>query len=111
MSEMEKILALEGELTIERAGEIRTLILNAIQETQGRLTIDVGRLGKVDIFGLQILCSTHRLAVKLKREFVFKGTPSVSFREALKLSSYGQRADCTLASACLCCDIGGARNG
>ena len=55
----EGVLALSGELTIERAEELRLKLLKSIKKV-GTLVLNLKKVTKVDLSCIQLLCSTNR---------------------------------------------------
>ncbi len=62
-SEKYEVIALEGELVIQRIQEIRQQVLTAFQRA-GSLELDLSGVTAIDTTGLQLLCSAHRSALK-----------------------------------------------
>lgn len=54
-------LALSGEQTVQRIGELKKQLLSALEET-GRLAINLQDVARADLTFLQLLCSAHRTA-------------------------------------------------
>jgi anti-anti-sigma regulatory factor len=63
------LLKTVGELTIENAESLKTILIQALEGTD-LLSLDLAQVGAVDIAGLQLLCSAHKTASRLNKELV-----------------------------------------
>ena len=99
-------LTLSGELTIQRAGELKDRLLEA-QESVPSLLLNLEGVAEVDASCFQLLCSAHRSAVQADKGLGFTGTIPVSFRQAVKDAGYTKEVCCTAGSgSCLWEGIG-----
>ena len=90
-----EVLKLEGDLTIERAGELKLALMEAIESANGVL-IQLIELKKVDLTALQLLCSAHRSALmSKKRLFINNSTPAI-FRDVVNKAGFARHMGCTL---------------
>jgi anti-anti-sigma regulatory factor len=55
-------LRIEGDLTLPRAGEVRSLLMEAFEKAD-HISLDLGAVAEADAAGLQLLCAAHRSAV------------------------------------------------
>lgn len=55
-------IALDGEITIYRAAELRQTLLGALQGQAGGLDIDLAAVTEIDSAGVQLLMATKRAA-------------------------------------------------
>jgi len=55
------VVALDGELTIKRAQQLRDL-LQAQMPSGKQIILDLSAVNAIDISGLQLICSTHKTA-------------------------------------------------
>jgi len=62
-------LQIEGEMTLEHAAEIKQALLDLLA-VSGALSVDCAKVDRVDLAGLQLLCSLVRSAVDQKRQLV-----------------------------------------
>jgi anti-anti-sigma regulatory factor len=58
----EVVLIMEGALTIERAGEVKEMILNAMRNS-ATVVIRFMENSRIDISFLQLVCAAHRSAL------------------------------------------------
>ena len=58
------VLKLEGNWTIERAGELKAALLEAVNNSE-HIVIDLGELTDTDLSAVQLLCSAHRTSARM----------------------------------------------
>ncbi len=92
-------LVLEGELIIDHAEELRRFFVEAL-ESAGHLVLNIENVRKVDLFGLQVLCSAHRSARQANRELRLFGRQPEAFRNAVQQSGFGNHARCNVSNFC-----------
>jgi anti-anti-sigma regulatory factor len=92
-------LVLEGEMIIDHAEELKTILLEALKNG-GSLGIAMDRVNKVDLFGLQVLCSAHRFAVKAGKELILIGERPEALRDAIATAGFGRTAACFAHRTC-----------
>jgi len=92
-------LAIEGEMIIDHAEELKRFFLGALE---GRRSVELNMAGvsKVDIFGLQLLCSAHRYAGKADKELTLIGQQPEALRDAIVMAGYGCTAPCSAEKTC-----------
>jgi anti-anti-sigma factor len=92
-------LVLEGEMIIDHAEELKRILLEALV---GRRSLDINMEGvnKVDMFGLQVLCAAHRLAMKFDKELKLIGQRPEALRDAIVMAGYGLTAACSADKTC-----------
>ena len=83
MTSASNVIALEGELTIYRAAELKPLLLAALPGT-GPLELDLAEVTEVDTAGLQLLMMLRREAQALGRALHLR-SPSLAMVEAFEL--------------------------
>ncbi len=92
------VLVLTGDVTIERAAQLKSALLKAMARFS-KIEIDLTGLERADLSLLQIICAAHRSAPGLGVEIDLHGAPSSAFiqtaRRAGLLSTDPQR--CGLA--------------
>lgn len=66
-------LALDGELTIYRAAELRATLLGALAAGDGDLHIDIGGVTEVDSAGVQLLLAAQKSARARQRTLRLAG--------------------------------------
>ena len=75
-------LALEGELTIGRAGELRTALINALDKVS-HLQLNFEKVTDIDLSCLQLICSTHKTAAGMKKRLTVTGN-SQTFKKKME---------------------------
>ena len=83
MTRPSNVIALEGELTIYRAAELKPLLLAALPGT-GPIELDLAEVSEVDTAGLQLLMLLRREAQALGRALQLR-SPSLAMVEAFEL--------------------------
>ncbi len=71
-------LRLEGDLTIEHAGELKNALSEA-SDLKQNVRICLERVASADVAVLQLICSAHRAFEAENRLISFEGEPSESF--------------------------------
>ena len=66
------VLKLKGNWTIERAGELKPALLEALNSSEN-IVIDLEELTDTDLSAVQLLCSAHRASVKLGKQLGIYG--------------------------------------
>ncbi|MGC8494785.1 MAG: STAS domain-containing protein [Syntrophobacteraceae bacterium] len=61
------ILKLRGDWTIERAGELKPALLEALANSE-QIVIDMGELSGLDLSTIQLLCSAHRKSIRCGKQ-------------------------------------------
>ena len=92
-------LLIEGEMIIDHAEELKEIILNALDSVSS-LNLDIEAVKKVDLFGLQVLCSAHRSAMKAGKELTLIGEWHEALRDAIVMTGYGSTVACSTDSSC-----------
>lgn len=76
-------LSLDGELTKERAEEVRSALIKALDKTD-EVLLKFNRASRADLTCLQLLCSAHRTATKMNKRIAFNGKfPAVLHQAAI----------------------------
>lgn len=91
----EGVLAINGDLTIENADELRSALIKALLNAD-RVLLDCGASSKADLAGLQLLCSAHRTALRLKKQFQFKSPCREAVKTAAEKTGYLRTRGCSL---------------
>jgi len=66
-------VALDGELTIYRAAELKATLLAALAGGNGAIEIDLGGVTEIDSAGVQLLLAARRSAQAAQRAFALVG--------------------------------------
>jgi anti-anti-sigma regulatory factor len=88
-----RILRFTGDLTISRACEVKTALLESLKEAEG-VEVDLSSVGEADLSCLQVLCSAHRTSKRLGRSFGLGDNASGAFKQAVR------RGLCTFQRMC-----------
>ena len=96
------VIVLEGDLTVERAGELRKTLLDAFNSVK-QVSFDLEKVTSVDLSCLQLLCSAHRTASLMGKELLQIGDSSGRLKETVKSAGYPRSIGCTedMAKGCL----------
>jgi anti-anti-sigma regulatory factor len=86
----------DGGLTVVHAAEIRKALLKALKAADG-VVIDAGNVTNVDISGLQLLCSAHRMAAESGKRISYTGKLPGAFQKAAEEAGYERPAGCRFA--------------
>jgi len=92
-------LTLEGEMIVDHAEELKGIVLDALQHS-GTLVLDLARISKVDLFGLQVLCSAHRSALKTDQKMSIHGEQPDAFRDAIHMAGFNCSVACVADKSC-----------
>lgn len=80
-------LALSGGLTIQRAQELKTVLVNASEQAQ-HLSLNLEQVSEVDLSGLQLLCALHRQLQGTGKQLTITGRIPEPFKAAVEISGY-----------------------
>lgn len=86
-------LTLEGEICIQRANELKTALIRALDSFDD-VVLNIERVTDVDISCLQLLCSAHRTAIGLKKSITCSNEPSQVFNQVLVNSGLNRLNGC-----------------
>lgn len=92
---------LDGGITIDRAEELRQLLLGAVKNAAGPLMIDLAKINHIDLFGFQLLCSTQLFARKINCQLTWRGSPNPGIDETLLQSGFTNQAEFSELQSCL----------
>jgi anti-anti-sigma factor len=92
-------LVIEGEMIIDHAEELKRFFLDAL-EGRHSLKLNMTGVSKVDLFGLQVLCSAHRFAMKADKDLALSGQLPEALRDAIVMAGYGRTASCPADKTC-----------
>lgn len=90
------VLSIEGELSIEHARDLKAALVESI-ENSNNLIIELERVTGVDLAGLQLFCSAHRTAEKLKKHLAFSRDVPEAFKESVRNAGYLRHKGCMLS--------------
>lgn len=103
-----KVVTLEGDLTIQRACELKERLLDALRSSSHTL-VDLSRATSVDLSCLQVLCSAHRTSLKLGKELNIGDGYSEEFKKAVNDFGYKRNRSCVKDCDAGCLWVGGWR--
>ena len=87
------VLAIAGALTIQRAGEVKALLADALARAD-RVAIDLSGVTEVDLCGLQLLCAAQRTASRAQKRLDPAGPAPDVFRRAALEAGVCVRSGC-----------------
>jgi anti-anti-sigma regulatory factor len=87
------ILRLDGSWTIERAQELKSMLVAALAGNN-HVIIDVGGVTEVDLSFLQLLCSAHRASLKGYKYFALHENQSAAFKRVVHDAGYVRTLGC-----------------
>ena len=76
------VLMIEGSIDIQNAEELKSNFIKAF-ETVDKVCVDIGRIEDIDIPCLELFCSAHLTAVKLKKAISFCSSIPATFKRKL----------------------------
>jgi len=92
-------LILEGDMIIDHAEELKSSLLDMLKNCCS-LDLNMERVNKVDMFGLQVLCSAHRSAMKVDKVMRLIGQQPEALRDAIVMAGYGRTVACSADKTC-----------
>jgi anti-anti-sigma regulatory factor len=105
-------IRLEGDLTLPNAAKLKKILIKALINADA-VTIQFGDVQDLDLSCLQLLCSAHRSAVRLKKQIRFEGSLPKILQETADAAGYLRLKGCQLDSekSCFWIGAGGAHHG
>lgn len=103
-----KVLMLDGALTIERANELKEMLLDALRENE-HVALNLEKVTAVDLACLQVLCAAHRTSVGSNRHLTLQGKRPEVLERIMVDAGYARSAGCRGDSDRNCLWIGGSR--
>lgn len=103
------VLKLKGNLTIERAHELKQALLEALRNND-RIAIDLEGITDVDLSCLQLLCSAHRTSLRLGKQLTLHGEQSEIFKMAVRDAGFPRILGCHEDPERGCLWIGGSES-
>jgi ABC-type transporter Mla MlaB component len=90
------MLTLEGSFSIQDLGELKSNFITALRAAE-KVFVNVEGVSDVDISCLELFCSVHRTAVRLRKTVTFSSIP-VSFSKAVNDGGFARHVGCRLDS-------------
>lgn len=100
------VLRLTGSWTIERACELKQLLLESLSDEQ-HLMVDLREVVEVDLSFLQLLCSAHRTFWGRNKPFSLQDSKPDVIKAFVKNAGYARTLGCHRAGGGGCLWIGG----
>lgn len=75
-------LTLRGDVTIQQAESLKEALLESISVSQ-RLELDMEKIERIDLSGLQLLCSAHRTLLSTGKDIQVIGAVPDVFRQTI----------------------------
>jgi anti-anti-sigma regulatory factor len=99
-----------GELTSEHVAELRALLIKAIINTD-RVKVRCEGVTRADLSCLQLLCSAHRSAVRMNKEFLLVDGLEGALKDAAHAAGYVRTVGCRLDRGKSCLWVVGEQRG
>lgn len=96
------VLKLEGEITIDNAGQLREALLEGLCE-QDHLQLDCNQVSTIDLFGIQMICSAHRTSIAWNKHLIWHGTLPPVAEDAIRRTGFARHHGCDLCPDGVCC--------
>jgi anti-anti-sigma regulatory factor len=87
------VLKLEGSWTVNRAHELKQVLLEALKNGDG-FVLELEALGEADLSFLQLLCSTHRASLRLGKTMILHEKKSKSFKQLANDAGFKRNLGC-----------------
>ncbi len=95
------VLAVNGPVTVERACELKEILLRAVNEAE-HVVLDLERVTAVDVSCLQILCSAHRTSTRLNKRITLGNVQPEVLRMAAEGGGFERHTGCVLDTTKSC---------
>lgn len=89
------VLCLDGELTIQRAAELKVILLTSLGDVED-LVLDWAGVTGLDVSGLQLLCAAYRTAAKANKRLTSTGSPPDVFTQTIRDAGFAGEQICSL---------------
>jgi anti-anti-sigma regulatory factor len=97
-----------GAMTIHHADEIRTGLLEALNEAD-EVLLEMGEVSEIDLVGLQLFCSAHKTSIVMMKQFRFEGRCTGPVNEAIHTSGFNRHVGCAQDIDQTCIWLGGGK--
>lgn len=85
------IITFEGSQTIEKAEEIKAILLSSIKGKKREILLNLSRVEKIDLSFLQLIYSSSLEAVKKNKKISITGKIPENIKNLIKLSGYNKK--------------------
>ena len=100
-------VALEGDLTVANAVELKNLLLEALAAEGDYIEVDLEEVTGLDLSFMQMMCSAARTAKNRGKELSLTGTKSGVLLQARKAAGYIRQLGCNYNPTKSCLWVGG----
>lgn len=95
------VVGIRGAMTVERVGELRRALLEAFA-LGAAVRLSLSEVTRVDVSGLQLICSAHRSSLANGQEFVVTGCDPGEVGRVAKLCGMPRHLGCAQDRAGSC---------
>jgi anti-anti-sigma regulatory factor len=88
-------IKLDGNLTVGQADELRGLLIKALIDAE-QVRMDFGTVTDVDLSCIQLLCSAHRSASRMKKSISLSGDWPEVFKKTVEEAGFSRLTGCRL---------------
>lgn len=89
------VITLDGDATLPQAEELRSALIKALIDSDD-VAIVLENVREVDLSCLQLLCSAHRSAARLKKRVALSGDLPAVFRDTVAAAGFDRLKGCKL---------------
>jgi anti-anti-sigma regulatory factor len=89
------VLAVSGPVTVERACELKEILMKALHGAD-QVVFDLEGMTEVDLSCLQMLCSAHRTSIRLNKRITLGNVRPEVFRRATECGGFERHTGCAL---------------
>jgi anti-anti-sigma regulatory factor len=87
------VLRLEGSWTVERANELKELLIGALKSSD-HIIVELEELAELDLSCLQLLCSAHYKFLTLGRSLALHEKKSENFKKVVREAGFRRKLGC-----------------
>ena len=88
-----RVLKLEGSWTVERAHELKQILLDALKSGD-HVVVESEHLEETDLSCAQLLCSAHHTFLRQGKNFALRDKKSMSFRRVVNDTGFKRKLGC-----------------
>lgn len=90
-------LTLGGSLTVSHSAQLKSVLMQGLEQSE-TVVISFENVDDIDLATIQLLCSAHRMSVKLNKRLLFGGSVPDQFVQAVDRSGFRRHIGCALDS-------------